>query len=68
MATIKICDRCHEPINPPTSAVQVSINEKGYLSEKQRDQRELCVSCGMWLRKYLNGEAMVLRQNSEEEV
>lgn len=62
MATIKICDRCGAPIDPATSAIQVSISDKGYFSETSRDKRELCVSCGMWLRKYLNGEAMVLRQ------
>lgn len=61
MATIKICDRCHEQINPPVSAVHVSIGGRGDL-----EQKELCVSCGMWLRKYLDGEAMVLRQEENE--
>lgn len=67
MATIKICDRCRGLINPPESAIQVSMGGKGYLSETSKDERELCVSCGMWLQKYLNGEAMVLRQEENKQ-
>lgn len=59
MATKTICDRCGEEINPVSSMTVVATG-KGFSGFSNRT--ELCVSCAFWLKRYFDGEAMVLRQ------
>ena len=60
MATKTVCDRCGAEINPISSAVYCTVSK--YRHDEHATPTELCCSCGLWLRRYLDGEAMVLRQ------
>ena len=64
MATKKICDRCGAEINPASSVT--TFGTIGYsalgLAYPVGGAKELCCSCTFWLNKYLNGEAVVPRQ------
>ena len=65
MAIKRVCDRCGCDINPADSftyagmrKIKNDINDKDY---------ELCCSCAMWLKRYLEGEAIVLRQEEGDD-
>lgn len=60
MAIRRVCDRCGKVINPSSSATYVKIHRSPDDGEPIR--YELCCSCGMWLRRYLGGEEIVLAQ------
>lgn len=65
MATKRVCDRCGMDISPFNSVTYVGMrNHKNDINDQDY---ELCCSCAMWLRKYLAGEAMVLRQKGGDE-
>lgn len=59
MATIKVCDRCGEKINPPSSVTYCVVTKNLACRETPV---ELCVSCAMWLRRYLAGEAEIEKE------
>lgn len=52
-------------ISPFNSVTYVGMrNHKNDINDQDY---ELCCSCAMWLKKYLAGEAMVLRQKGGDE-
>lgn len=52
MATMKVCDRCHGPINPASSRTTVSFGEVSYTPNNPT--YELCCSCAYHLKQFLN--------------
>lgn len=50
MATKRVCDRCGADINPTSSASYLRLR-RAY--EGEPTEIELCVSCGMQIRKWL---------------
>ena len=57
MATKLICDRCGKEIN---SVSNMTIVATGKGISGFSDRTELCVSCAFWLKKFLNGDSMML--------
>lgn len=54
MATKRVCDRCGAEINPTSSATYVNV--RSAFHEKSPDI-ELCCSCAMQLRKWMEPRA-----------
>lgn len=54
MATVRICDKCGEPITPKTSVTYVGLWRNRH--DLYDTEVELCVSCAMKLEKWLKGE------------
>lgn len=65
MATKRICDRCGSEINPGESVTYAGFRKNRYdINEKEY---ELCCSCAMWLKRYLDGEAIVIGQQGVDD-
>lgn len=64
MALRLVCDRCGAEINPTSSVTYCRVGKHKHPEPHDDDLRtvELCCSCALWLRRYLDGEASVLRQ------
>ena len=46
-----VCDRCGAVINPAGSAVFITVQNGRECA--YQDKRELCRSCGTWLKRFL---------------
>ena len=57
MATKKICDRCGAEINPSYSGKVIEVYNGS--RHDMGDRYELCVSCVLWLNKWLNNTAEI---------
>ena len=50
-----VCDRCGSVINPAGSAVFVTVQNGN--ANAFENKSELCCSCGMWLKRFLECKA-----------
>lgn len=62
MAVKHICDRCGRVINPETSATFCEFTRTKHALE-EGDIYELCTSCTMLVKKYLNEDVAMLENN-----
>ena len=53
-----VCDRCGAVINPTGSAVFVTV-QNGNVNAFE-NKSELCCSCGMWLKRFLECKAKIV--------
>lgn len=54
MATAKVCDRCGAVINPKHSGLYIIFGEGGFRTG-YGETKDLCCSCALELKKFLNG-------------
>ena len=53
-----VCDRCGSVINPAGSAVFVTVQNGN--ANAFENKSELCCSCGMWLKRFLESKAKIV--------
>ena len=53
-----VCDRCSAPINPASSVMFVTAQIDGRTNAFE-NKYELCCSCGMWLKRFLENKAEI---------
>ena len=59
-----VCDRCGSVINPAKSALHVITYECPRTCTE--DEKELCCTCGMRLKRFIDGKADIVEEEADQ--